>query len=667
MSTTDTGFLKKRSPEEIGGALKAIKKKRMTFKIREMDALAEKVEVYLSAVNAAYDSQIGDIKRYIERGVSVLVYADQQIVPYLIGWVMQDKEEVSWEGMQAIKDGNPPDGCCHYLRIGTTATHLQENRQERGLQPADPRIVPVNLLERTVSNLHFAVKHWKDTPGFRIFVLEELDLLVGSACPDSHLTEIVYELRQVTRQFKQRNERPVLLAFADLGLGRLPESVEVFFPKVITLGGVGRNHLWQLLKDWNDVEKLFGSEATSSLSIQHQLTLAKYLAGTNPVRASDLLEACIAGGASADSKDLEKRLRALTVGSETIPSVEKDMIAGYLDVKAIIEGKVITPIKNQYSPPDRENENPRETPVPRGVLLYGPPGTGKTELAKWIATELQATLQTISGPELKSKWVGETEQHIRTLFTKARQSTPAVILIDEVDALMPTRRHDSQEHAASMVAQLLTEMDGLRPDEAITVIGTTNQIQNIDPGFLRPGRFWPQIKVDYPSQEDVVAILKYYSKDLECFDPERLAAQICQRDEWEEDAHAKMLAALDSKLLGEVEAKEIYRALAIQEHVKKLKEVFPDARDEQLESQAQVAITRKHWSGDHLRAFCEEWSQVQRQIRAKLSSSNNPSNDLGTQIAERVFRNLERDLGVSISRSPRSHNETESPRGSRFT
>ena len=129
------------------------------------------------------------------------------------------------------------------------------------------------------------------------------------------------------------------------------------------------------------------------------------------------------------------------------------------------------------------------TKPPKGVLLFGPPGTGKTLLAKAVATESEANFISIKGPELLSKWVGESEKGVRETFRRAKQVSPTIILFDELDAVAPTRGASSDSHVTErVVSQLLTELDGLEELKDVVVIGATNRPDMVDMALLRPGR-----------------------------------------------------------------------------------------------------------------------------------------------------------------------------------
>ena len=138
--------------------------------------------------------------------------------------------------------------------------------------------------------------------------------------------------------------------------------------------------------------------------------------------------------------------------------------------------------------------------IPRGFIFHGPPGTGKTLFAKAIATEMGGTIQVVSGPEVTDMYVGESERKLRELFAEARRNAPAVLVFDEFDSIAAKRsgRDDGGSRAGNaVVAQLLTELDGFRPEVPVLIIGTTNRIDIIDEALLRPSRF-REIKIGLP-------------------------------------------------------------------------------------------------------------------------------------------------------------------------
>ena len=152
---------------------------------------------------------------------------------------------------------------------------------------------------------------------------------------------------------------------------------------------------------------------------------------------------------------------------------------------------------------------------PRGILLYGPPGTGKTLLAKAVASESKANFISIKGPEVMSKWVGESEKAVRELFKKARQVAPTIVFLDELDSIAPMRGTDTGTHVHdSVVNQLLTSIDGLESMEGVVVIGATNRPDIIDQGLLRPGRFDRLVLIHSPDKKARLEIFKIHTKGM---------------------------------------------------------------------------------------------------------------------------------------------------------
>ncbi|MEB3805963.1 MAG: AAA family ATPase, partial [Desulfurococcales archaeon] len=153
---------------------------------------------------------------------------------------------------------------------------------------------------------------------------------------------------------------------------------------------------------------------------------------------------------------------------------------------------------------------------PRGILLFGPPGTGKTLLAKAVATESGANFIAVRGPEVLSKWVGESEKAVRRIFERARQVAPTVVFFDEIDAIAPARgfRHDTSGVTDRIVNQLLTELDGIVPLQNVVVIAATNRPDIIDPALLRPGRFDRLIYVPPPDKEARKQIFKVHTRKV---------------------------------------------------------------------------------------------------------------------------------------------------------
>ena len=168
-----------------------------------------------------------------------------------------------------------------------------------------------------------------------------------------------------------------------------------------------------------------------------------------------------------------------------VPNVHWNDVGGLASVKQELQESVEWPLKY------RDVFDYAKTRPPKGILLYGPPGTGKTLLAKAVANESEANFISIKGPELLSKWVGESEKGVREVFHKARQAAPCVVFMDELDSLVPTRGGGFGDNQVTerVISQVLTELDGLEELRDVVIIGATNRPDMIDQALLRPGRF----------------------------------------------------------------------------------------------------------------------------------------------------------------------------------
>ncbi|MFA5303548.1 MAG: CDC48 family AAA ATPase [Candidatus Nanoarchaeia archaeon] len=193
-----------------------------------------------------------------------------------------------------------------------------------------------------------------------------------------------------------------------------------------------------------------------------------------------------------------------------IPNIKWTDIGGLEEVKQMLKESVEWPIKHA------ENFKKLGIRPPRGILLYGPPGTGKTMLAKAAAKETEMNFISIKGPELLSKWVGESEKAVRETFRKARQVAPCIIFFDEIDSLVPRRglRSDSSGVTEQVVNQLLTELDGLEELQNVIIIAATNRPDMIDPGMLRPGRLDRLIMVPAPDEAARIEIMKVHTQNM---------------------------------------------------------------------------------------------------------------------------------------------------------
>ncbi len=193
-----------------------------------------------------------------------------------------------------------------------------------------------------------------------------------------------------------------------------------------------------------------------------------------------------------------------------VPTVHWNDIGGLVEVEQLLIEAVEWPLKNP------EIFTRLGIKPPKGILLYGPPGCGKTLLARAVATESEANFITIKGPEVFSKWVGESEKAIREVFRKARMAAPAVVFFDEIDSLAPRRGAGFSDGGVSerVISQLLTEMDGIVSLQDIVVIAATNRPDIVDPAVIRPGRFDRLIYVPEPDEKSRLQVFKIYTERM---------------------------------------------------------------------------------------------------------------------------------------------------------
>src|SRR5918998_298687 len=255
-----------------------------------------------------------------------------------------------------------------------------------------------------------------------------------------------------------------------------------------------------------------------------------------------------------------------------VPDIKWENIGGLDHVKQELREAVEWPLKYQgiFSYADA-------TP-PKGILLYGPPGTGKTLLAKAAANESEANFISIKGPELLSKWVGESEKGIREIFRKARQAAPCIIFFDELEAIAPTRGgdHGDSHVTERVISQFLTEMDGLEILTNVVVIGATNRPDIIDPALLRPGRFDRILYVSPPDRDSRLQIIKIHTKKKPLADDVRIE-QLADKTDGYTGAD---IASLSSAAV----------MLALREHVTK----YPDPKEAEIHAK-ELKIGMKHF------------------------------------------------------------------------
>ena len=193
---------------------------------------------------------------------------------------------------------------------------------------------------------------------------------------------------------------------------------------------------------------------------------------------------------------------------ENLPQVSYEDIGGMRDVVQKVREMIELPLRHP------ELFERLGVEAPKGVLLYGPPGTGKTLLAQAVANETNAHFTSISGPEIMSKFYGESEQKLREIFEEAQKNAPSIVFIDELDSIAPKREEVTGEVERRVVAQLLTLMDGLESRGKVVVIGATNRPNAIDPALRRPGRFDREIEIKVPDKDGRLEILQIHTRGM---------------------------------------------------------------------------------------------------------------------------------------------------------
>ncbi len=259
-----------------------------------------------------------------------------------------------------------------------------------------------------------------------------------------------------------------------------------------------------------------------------------------------------------------------------IPDVSWEDIGGLENVKKELTEAVEWPLKYP------EIFNKLGTKPPSGILLFGPPGTGKTLLAKAVANKSECNFISVKGPELLSKWVGESEKGVRDLFKTARQASPSIIFFDEIDALLPKRGayNDSSHVTESVVSQILTELDGLEELTNVTVLGATNRPDMLDDALMRPGRLDRIIYVPPPDAAGRKKIFEVYLKDSD-----NLLAKDISIDELVEKTEGYVGADIEL----------VVREAKLQAMREFIATMADKTEEQRLEVLSNVRVTRKHF------------------------------------------------------------------------
>jgi transitional endoplasmic reticulum ATPase len=209
------------------------------------------------------------------------------------------------------------------------------------------------------------------------------------------------------------------------------------------------------------------------------------------------------------SEDTEVKIKKEPIKEiSNVPNITYDDVGGLRDAMQKVREMIELPLRHPEIF-ERLGIDP-----PKGVLLYGAPGTGKTLLANAVANESDANFYYVGGPEIISKYVGESEERLRKLFAEAQENAPSIIFVDEIDAIAPKREEVMGEVEKRMVSQLLTIMDGLKARGEVIVIGATNRPDSLDPALRRPGRFDREIEIGVPDKRDRNEILQIHVRNM---------------------------------------------------------------------------------------------------------------------------------------------------------
>ncbi|MCA9527617.1 MAG: AAA family ATPase [Myxococcales bacterium] len=426
------------------------------------------------AVEAACAEDIAFIEARLRQGTSVLVECDKELALHLYLAVRNRLRKLPDAPKIQLIDGRP------------------RNEEEAGRSG----------LANTLAHLTDAIRGSVER---LLLVLPHLDVLATTH------TGLTFEAREIIPLLYE-NPEALLLGFRDPSFP-LPRVIEQVFGAVRTVVGVPRDALPRLIT--RREAQAIRADAFDPFG------LYKYLSGQNPVRCRKLLGQLALRREAMPGRDqvaaIYRLIRQQTATDGVdLPQVDLERdVGGYPEVKQRLREEIIDLVRRRDALDAVEDIDQLEALLPRGIIFHGPPGTGKTWFAKALATALDATVLVVSGPELKSKWVGESEQNLRRIFRQARAAAPAVIVFDELDAFAQRRGTYSGsgvEH--SMVNQLLTEMDGFRRNEMVFVVGTTNFLESVDGALLRPGRFEFLIEIPAPEPADRRAIIGIYDRKL---------------------------------------------------------------------------------------------------------------------------------------------------------
>jgi len=370
--------------------------------------------------------------------------------------------------------------------------------------------------------------------------------------------------------------------------GRFDREIEIGVPNK-----EGRKEILQIhtrgmpLSDKVDLDKLadmtygyVGADLAALCKEAAMHALRRVLPDVSMIKEDQPLPQDILKKLVVTDKDFEHALKVVEPSAMRevlieVPRVKWKDIGGLDDVKKVLKEMVEWPLKY----PDafkRMGIKPA-----KGILLYGPPGCGKTLLAKAVANESNSNFILVNAGELLSKWVGESEKHVRDVFRRAKQVAPSIIFFDEIDALAPKRGLSADSHVTErVVSQILTELSGLEDLHDVVVIAATNRPDMVDPALLRPGRFDKQILVPTPDEKARLEIFKVHTKNMPLSEDVSLE-ELAKKTEGYSGADIEALCreAAMNALRKDINAKKV----TIKEFEKAMKEIKPSVTKEMNE------------------------------------------------------------------------------------
>jgi len=443
-------------------------------------------DISLDAATAlCYGSDIADITDALCSYQSVLVECDKLLMPYLL---------------RSLRT--------HLRSASSSAPRMSivDHRQDEGEGAVGATL---KAFRGAVSDLTEKVDDGEGQDS--VLVIPNFDVMVTGDQSGQHVDMTAREVMVVMYE----NPDLRVLAFKDPNLS-IPKSVAEFFSRRVEVFGIDRVHLPQLITQ-EEARRL-------DTQVFEPYRLYKHVSGLNVVKLRQLLQGFRSQRyVDGQPEPVLRELRKATVGvaEAELPHVPFDDIGGYSEVKRLIQENVLgllQSIEERSSDLSEEEIRRLERLVPKNILFTGPPGTGKTLFCKALATELNATIIIVNGPELKSKWVGEAEERVRKIFTRARRCSPALIVFDEIDSFGGKRAGKAAEGGTaqgmgsssdhSMLNQLLTEMDGFHDHESVFVIATTNFASSLDDALR--ARFRYEVEIGYPNRTDREAIIGLY-------------------------------------------------------------------------------------------------------------------------------------------------------------